>query len=975
MRVKNRKCIRRLSFKSLWASRKRNIIAICAIALTTLMFTSLFTIMMSVNSSYETYNFRQAGGYSDGIFKDLSREQTDKIAAHKGIKASGERIVCGFSSSDVFGKVAAEVSYMDKNCTKWSYATPTTGKEPQKENEIAMDTTALRLLGVEPKLGTNVTITYQAGNGTDTGIPQTDSFILVGYWEYDDLMPVHYINVSKAYVDKINEKCIAAGDEALDIDLNVMLPSKFNIREQMEKIDTDLGYDWNTRDQENSARIGVNWGLTASSVSSDIDFSLVAAILAFFLLIIFTGYLIIYNIFQISVTGDIRFYGLLKTIGTTPRQLKHIITQEALFLCIIGIPVGLLLGYGIGAVLTPIALETTSIIGTKAAISSSPLIFIGSAVFAIITVFLSCRKPGKMAAKVSPVEAAKYTEGMTGKKKKRHSRGAKVYQMAFANLGRNKKKTILVVVSLTLSVTLLNVLFSLVNGFDMDKYVDRSTCADFIVSSTDYFRYNTADEYIGADTIDEIKKNTDETVSGSGYDLADISPMMWMETDQYSKLAENYLSGKELQEEISHYEQKGDSILVDVSIEGFDDGLFDKLTVVKGSLEPLSDPDSHAIAVAVSTDDYGNIVNLDNYPELGDTYTVNYQIGYDIDSRTGERADQQTTPEEYLEYHEEEAKEVEYSVCAFVTVPDSISFRYTSLGYSMVLPVEKLKEDSGTDVIPKFYMFDTPDSQAEASAEQYLQKLTAGDTSTLMYESKASIRREFTRFKNMFLICGGALCAIIGLVGILNFFNAIMTGILSRKREFAVLQSVGMTKRQLKLMLIYEGFDDNTLLSQKRTLKTRNSKRYVPLPDFIMDELYLARARYEETLKNDPEFDENLDFVLFRDHGKAIARPYYYFKKLMKKCNIDCTKHVWHDLRHTYATLLDQNNMNMKVVSEILGHYSEEFTNEVYVIHKPEVIIYDTSEVMNSFIESLKLDSTERTIPVYDISFIQEYLF
>lgn len=560
MRVKNRKCIRRLSFKSLWASRKRNIIAICAIALTTLMFTSLFTIMLSVNSSYETYNFRQAGGYSDGSFKDLSREQADKIAAHKGIKASGERIVCGFSSSDVFGKVAAEVSYMDKNCTKWSYATPTTGKEPQKENEIAMDTTALRLLGVEPKLGTNVTITYQAGNGTDTGIPQTDSFILVGYWEYDDLMPVHYINVSKAYVDKINEKCIAAGDEALDIDLNVMLPSKLNIREQMEKIDTDLGYDWNTRDQENSARIGVNWGLTASSVSSDIDFSLVAAILAFSLLIIFTGYLIIYNIFQISVTGDIRFYGLLKTIGTTPRQLRHIITQEALFLCIIGIPVGLLLGYGIGAVLTPIALETTSIIGTKAAISSSPLIFIGSAVFAIITVFLSCRKPGKMAAKVSPVEAAKYTEGITGKKKKRHSRGAKVYQMAFANLGRNKKKTILVVVSLTLSVTLLNVLFSLVNGFDMDKYVDRSTCADFIVSSTDYFRYNTADEYIGADTIDEIKENTDETVSGSGYDLADISPMMWMETDQYSKLAENYLSGKELQEEISHYEQKGDSI-------------------------------------------------------------------------------------------------------------------------------------------------------------------------------------------------------------------------------------------------------------------------------------------------------------------------------------------------------------------------------------------------------------------------------
>lgn len=82
----------------------------------------------------------------------------------------------------------------------------------------------------------------------------------------------------------------------------------------------------------------------------------------------------------------------------------------------------------------------------------------------------------------------------------------------------------------------------------MDKYVDRSTCADFIVSSTDYFRYNSADEYIGQDIIDEIKENTDETVAGSGYDLTGISPMMWMETDQYSKLAENYLSGEELQE-------------------------------------------------------------------------------------------------------------------------------------------------------------------------------------------------------------------------------------------------------------------------------------------------------------------------------------------------------------------------------------------------------------------------------------------
>ena len=312
MKVKNQKCIRRLSYKSLWATRKRNVIAIFAIALTTLLFTSLFTILMSLNESYETYNFRQAGGYADGTFKELSEEQVEKISVHPGIREAGERTVCGFCTTGVFGKVPAEVSYMDKNCTKWSYATPTTGREPEKSNEIAMDTVALKLLGVTPELGAKVTIEYQAGDKTNGGFQETDTFILSGYWEYDDLMPVHYINVSKDYVKSMEEKWVASGEKAFRTDLNVMLPSKLNIEQQMQKIDTDLGYDWNTRDQENSARIGVNWGLTASQLNAGMDPELLAAIAAFLLLVIFTGYLIIYNIFQISVTGDIRFYGLLK---------------------------------------------------------------------------------------------------------------------------------------------------------------------------------------------------------------------------------------------------------------------------------------------------------------------------------------------------------------------------------------------------------------------------------------------------------------------------------------------------------------------------------------------------------------------------------------------------------------------------------------------------------------------------------------
>ena len=134
-----------------------------------------------------------------------------------------------------------------------------------------------------------------------------------------------------------------------------------------------------------------------------------------------------------------------------------------------------------------------------------------------------------------------------------------------------------------------------------------------------------------------------------------------------------------------------------------------------------------------------------------------------------------------------------------------MSYRFSTLGYEAVISSQALQEDSKQEIHSLFYLFDTPDSQAELAAEKYLADLTGGNLSEIMYESKATARADFEGFQNMFLMVGGLLCAIIGLVGILNFFNAIMTGILSRKREFAVLQSIGMTNRQLKKMLIYEG--------------------------------------------------------------------------------------------------------------------------------------------------------------------------
>ena len=407
MNVKNRKCIRKLSWRSLWASRKRNIIAIIAIALTALLFTSLFTIVMSINSSYEMYTFRQVGGYCHGTFKEVTEEQIENISAHSNVKAAGKRITIGYINSGIFAKTPAEVSFMDANCTKWSFAEPTTGHMPQSGKEIAMDANALKLLGIDPELGAEIELTYTVGALSQMPYEKTDTFTLTGWWEYDDISPVHYINISEEYAKEIESEAVSKGLEPFRIDLNVMLASSMNIRGQMEQVDLDLGYAWDETGEGELVRIGVNWGYTSSQLGESIDASTLIAIVAFLTLVIFTGYLIIYNIFQISVTGDIRFYGLLKTIGVTPRQLKRIIRQQALFLCIVGIPAGLLLGYGVGATLTPVVMARTTFGAGVSTVSTSPLIFFASALFALITVLLSCSRPGKIASKVSPVEATK----------------------------------------------------------------------------------------------------------------------------------------------------------------------------------------------------------------------------------------------------------------------------------------------------------------------------------------------------------------------------------------------------------------------------------------------------------------------------------------------------------------------------------------------------------------------------------------
>ena len=808
MKVSNGKTIRRLGWRSMRAARTRNLIAILAIALTTVLFTSLFTIAMSINDGFQQSNFRQVGGFSHGGFKYLTEEQFNELKDDPLIDQWGLRRFLGMPTEVPFNKSHVEVSYADANYAHWAFCDPIEGRLPEEgTDEAATDTAVLDLLGIQPEIGAEFTLTFDVDGHTTT-----QTFTLSGWWERDEAIVASHVLIPESRVDAVLDEVgvTPPGSNGMigTWNLDVMLKSgSRHIEQDLSQILADHGYQSETAG-DNYIDTGVNWGYTGAQLSDNLDPIVVAAIAAMLLLIIFTGYLIIYNVFQISVTNDIRFYGLLKTIGTTPRQLGWIIRQQALTLSLAGIPLGLIAGWFIGGQITPAIVSQLE--GIEPVTSVSPVIFIGAALFSLVTVLLSCRKPGRAAAKVSPIEAVRYTEGGTIRRKTKKGRGGvSLLSMAWANLGRSRGKTAVTVTSLSLAVVLLTVTVNFANGFDMDKYVSNFTASDFIVADAGKFQNSvldfTADMAVPQSVIGDISAQGGITDGGVIYGQT-FGALEYVTEDWFRQNKERFYTPEQMDNLIRLTERNEEGLLADrIQLSGMSDFALDHLTVLDGDLSKLYEDGGRYVAAVYAEDDYGSAELDSHWARLGDTVTVRYveETAY-VDPDTGiAYASPEDVPAganwvaQPVKY-----RDVEYEVAALVTVPSAFSYRYYGAD-EFILNDQTFLRDSGTSDV-MYYAFDTTD-EANDAMEEFLRDYTENVNPQFDYESKALYAAEFEGMRSMFQLCGGALSFIVGLVGVLNFFNAILTGIIARKREFAVLQSIGMTGKQLKAMLVYEG--------------------------------------------------------------------------------------------------------------------------------------------------------------------------
>ncbi len=790
------------------AARTRNLIAVLAIALTALLFTSLFTVALSINRSIQESNFRQAGGWSHGGFKYLTKEQYDDLKTDPLIKQYGLRRFVGMPLEEPFNKSHVEIGYSDKTQAHWMYCDPVEGRLPKEDtDEAATDTHVLELLGVKPVLGEKFTLTFDV-DGTSV----TKTFTLCGWWKYDEAIVANHVLIPHSRAQEIYDQ-VGIGDGISQNGLigswnmDIMLGSSLHIEQDLNKILEDHGYQGvGPSSKSNYIMTGVNWGYTGAQLANNLDPFTAAAIAGLLLIIIFTGYLIIYNVFQISVSNDIRFYGLLKTIGTTGRQLRRIIRQQALLLSLFGIPLGLLAGYGVGIKLTPVVSSQLNGV-VPGTISASPVIFIASSVFALVTVMISCRRPGRMAARVSPVEAVRYTEATGSKKTLRKSQSrASLPKMSWANLGRNRSKTAVTVISLSLAVLLLNMTVTFANGFDMNKYLS-NMASDFILSDAGYFQVNhlwSGEDALPEDVISLIEARPGITAGGRVYGK-DSAIEEFVTEDYYRARMSRWNDEAALDHLVSRTEKNAAGLLADrAQLYGMEGYALDKLRLLEGDLSKLHEPGGRYVAAVFMDDDYGTPDMSSHWARLGDTITLRYVEEYEYyDPNTGKILDPNNISEDQL--YSARAKtyqDIDYEVAALVCVPISLSYRYFGSD-EFVMNDQTFIRDTGTDSV-MYYACDVNDEDT-ATMEAFFSDLTKEQLPQFDYESKATYAEQFESFRNMFLMLGGVLSFIIGLVGVLNFLNAILTGILIRRREFAMLQSIGMTGKQLKTMLILEG--------------------------------------------------------------------------------------------------------------------------------------------------------------------------
>lgn len=800
MKNNNGAAIRKLVKRSFRKNRLRNGIAILAIILTGMLFTATFSMMSGIMQVAEEQTMQEVGTKSHAGLKHVTKEQYDKITADSLVKSCSYNILIGLAEN--ITKRHTEIRYLpDEKDLETYFIELKEGHFPETENEILVDTIAMDECGVSYAVGETIPLIFNF-----MGEKYQKDFVVSGWYEGNHINFASELFVSEVFWKELkedyteNDFVMWEKDHPEDNGAglwngHLFFENSSDIDGKARTVISNAGYE-----PETEIEYGVNWAYMNSRVSS-VDPMTLALLSSAVAVILLTGYLIIYNIFQISVMSDIRFYGLLKTIGTTKKQIRRLVRSQALRMSVIGIPIGLITGYGIGKVILPFALSYMNY-EIEISLKFHPMIFVFGGLFSALTVYLSCRKPGKIAGSVSPVEAVKYTEVLTVKRKRKKKNAKfRLFSMAFSNLGRNKKKTGMVVAAITLSMVLLTLVMTGVGSFRIEKYINDRIVGDFMIGNHNLFTsvsrsvdFEIDDAYLQiADFQEGIQERNELWRNVFGREIVMDKAVL----TQYRKLdAEGKLKHEDFTEYALEQTLAG-KMNLNSQFYGYTDQLFENLKILEGTLniEKFQKGDYILIGILRGTE---KLAAKDSLYHPGDRVTVQCvteqsEIHEEIDA-SGEVVN--------VWYDNMEQKE--YEVMAVVDIPYSLdTHMHSSNVMDVVLPLREFTEKPESNEC-----FAVSYNVEEANREVFeniLKDYTKNVNKEMGYVSQGILKEDFSGMAGTVSTIGIALSVVVAFIGILNFMNAVITGIIARRREFAMLQSIGMTSGQLQKMLIYEG--------------------------------------------------------------------------------------------------------------------------------------------------------------------------
>ena len=419
---------KKLAKKSLQSEKRRNLMVVIAVALAAFLicFTGIVSTsltQMQRNQVVDTYEAVWLGVEENDIETLKGLPEFERVG---GYYMLGEELSeQGYHASYVY----CDAQMMEITKAQMELLE---GRVPEKANEVVVSEYFLSTYGNNAKIGDTVTLDTESFHGdyVVTGImdsvnekeANTCAIILskAALTEWNGFDPAGY----RAYVhfknsDQLGEELITSYCREIAEEYELPTPSMNN-----------------------------RYFTYASKQPFD-DFTLMAGVIA---LVLIGGYIVIQSIFRISINDKIRSYGQLRTIGATPKQIKRIVKNEGRKLGSIGILIGTVLGICGGFLLFSKGFNAVSYVATV----------ILTLISSWLMVSISIRKPVKIAAGISPIEAVRFTPAQKAIRSRKKNIKLNPVSMGIANFKRDRKKTISIVASLSIGGILLMVVSSIV---------------------------------------------------------------------------------------------------------------------------------------------------------------------------------------------------------------------------------------------------------------------------------------------------------------------------------------------------------------------------------------------------------------------------------------------------------------------------------------------------------------------------------